>query len=132
MQTMNKKQFLITICLFGSVLMIISCLAVGVLIYAMQKNRSTLPDIQTEYIYVYVPKEENDEPPSLKPDAESTGWTLKEHQGRIGIFDTTGTLIQVIDTYVKTLPKADQSMLGEGIYADTEQELRSLIEDYSD
>ena len=87
--------------------------------------------IQTEYVYVYV-KEENPSGSESDFSSEQSGWILKEYNGQIGVFLPDGTMLRLIDTYVKTLPKADQIMLEEGIYAMTEQELRSLIEDYSD
>lgn len=128
---MKKKQFLAMLALFGFMMVIILCLAVGVLIHSIQKNKSSLPVVQTEYVYVYVPEKDRSESDTALPTTESVGWILKEHHGQIGIFQKDGTLIGVIDTYIKTLPKADKRMLGEGIYADTEEELRSLIEDYS-
>ncbi len=129
---MKRKQFLTMLSLFGLIMIIILCLSVGILAYSIQKNKNALPAPQTEYIYVYVPETESTESDTTSPTSESVGWILKEYHGQIGIFQRDGTLIHVIDTYIKTLPEADRSMLGEGIYADTEQELRALIQDYSD
>ena len=132
MLAMRKKQFLAMLALFGFVMVSIFSLAVGILVHSIQKNKSSLPAPEPEYIYVYVPETGSDESDTALPDTGSVGWILKEHHGQIGIFQKDGTLIQVLDTYIKTLPKADRGMLGEGIYADTEEELRDLIEDYSD
>ncbi len=129
---MKKRQLLTMTCVFGLTMLIILFLAVAVFIDSMQKNKAISPEIQTEYVYVYVPETGKEESSETEPTSELIGWTLKEHQGQIGIFQKDGTLIRVIETYVKTLPEADRSMLEEGIYADTEQALRSLIEDYSD
>ena len=51
--------------------------------------------------------------------------------GRIGIFSSDGTLIEMIDVYVKTLPIADRSLLEEGFEVVGKQRLYSIIEDYS-
>ena len=49
-----------------------------------------------------------------------------------GIFKKDGTLLYVLDTYIKTLPEADRVLLGEGIPIETKSQLYSLIEDYTE
>lgn len=92
---------------------------------------STVTPIQnTEYIYIV---EDSTIPPAENTDAiEEIGWIVKEHMGKIGIFKKDGTLLQILDTYVKTLPKADQALLGEGLEIETQADLNAIIEDYSD
>ena len=58
-------------------------------------------------------------------------YTVKSHEGKIGIFYKEDTLIRIIDVYVKTLPKADQTLLEKGLLVTNEAELRSIIEDYT-
>ena len=42
-----------------------------------------------------------------------------------------GTLIRVIDVYIKTLPKADRTLLEKGFVVLGETELYAIIEDYT-
>lgn len=64
------------------------------------------------------------------PDSEEV-FVLREFEGIIGVFDTSGVLIDVIDVQVISLPEADREMLQRGIYAFSRLELMSLIEDYN-
>ena len=102
-----------------------------VLLFASRKPRLVPSSTETDspvYVYVTEPigSSESTEAPS------SQGWTLRDYEGQIGIFDDKGSLCFLLDTYVKTLPKADQALLREGIYAENEERLRSLIEDYTE
>lgn len=109
-----------------SVLICLFCYLLSVL-----NKISTIPPAkETEYVYISDDSEQisTEEP---KPITES-GWIVKEHMGKIGIFQKDGTLLQVLDTYVKTLPEADQTLLGEGFEIFTQSELNAIIEDYSD
>ena len=56
---------------------------------------------------------------------------VREYKGKIGIFLDNGELYQIIDVYVKTLPKADRDLLEEGIEIKSTDELRDIIEDYT-
>ena len=49
----------------------------------------------------------------------------------IGLFDTEGRLVDLIDTYVKALPEADQRLLGEGFAIQSKLEWMAIVEDYS-
>ena len=84
---------------------------------------------QTEYVYVY-----------LYPDESSSGsfdtgdtylWIVREHEDRIGIFNSDNVLIHVIETHIKTLPVADRDLLREGIWVSSRKELLAIIEDYT-
>lgn len=100
------------------------------LISVLHQVSTAVPPPKTETIYV---SEEIETPPVEIPNTPAKhGWIVKEHMGKIGIFSKDGTLLQILDTYVKTLPKADQSLLGEGLEIATEAELNAIIEDYSD
>ncbi len=71
---------------------------------------------------------------STEQSTQTTGnsyWLVKEYEKRVAIFLEDGTLFDVLEVYVKTLPEADRRMLGEGIVIETEDELRSIIEDYT-
>lgn len=56
---------------------------------------------------------------------------LREFEGEIGIYSAAGVLTDVIKVQVSSLPEADQEMLKVGIYAYSQSELMSLIEDYT-
>jgi hypothetical protein len=83
---------------------------------------------QTEYVYVYSSKEVSD----VTQPVDEDGWIVKEYSGKIGIFKKDGTLTDVIDTYVKTLPESDRASLLEGIEIETQEQLRQIIQDYTD
>ena len=83
---------------------------------------------------MYLPQETESEAPvesEAPPEEASEGYLIKEYRGQIGVFSENGTLLEVIDTYIKTLPEADRALLGEGISVKTKSELYSVIEDYS-
>ena len=124
----KKSHFFIMMYAFG---MLAILLALSLYLLSLLHRVSTLPvSEKTEYIYV------SEDPPALPEQpselSEESGWIVKEHMGKIGIFESDGTLVQIIDTYVKTLPNADQELLGEGLKIVTQAELNAIIEDYSD
>ena len=62
---------------------------------------------------------------------ESENYTVKEHFGKIGIFEEGAqTPLTVLDVYVFTLPEADRILLSEGFTVDRSS-LQSVIEDYT-
>lgn len=83
--------------------------------------------IQTEYVYVV--KDEIKEPETETADKEKI-YIVREHMDKIGIFDESGTLIKVLEVYVKTLPEADKRMLEEGFEVVGKKQLNAIIEDY--
>ena len=104
------------------------------LLGALRKSAKEQVPSEPESIYVYMPQESTEEDPKESeplPEEPSEGYLVKEYQGKIGIFSTDGLLLEIIDTYVKTLPEADRTLLGEGISVKTREELNSLVEDYS-
>ncbi len=56
---------------------------------------------------------------------------VQTYKGNIGIFREGETEpMEILDVNVSTLPKVDQSFLEKGIYADSYEALRQIIEDY--
>ena len=49
---------------------------------------------------------------------------------KIGVFSEDGSLVMVIDVYVKTLPEADKRLLGEGFEVVGRSALNAVVEDY--
>lgn len=85
-------------------------------------------DIQTEYVYVKV--EDTHASESETVSEQETVYTVREYMDKIGVFLQDGTLIQVLDVYVKTLPEADERLLKEGIEIIGKKQLNELIQDY--
>ncbi len=90
-------------------------------------NPSAQP-AQTEYVYVKI---EDSTADSTAENELQEKYIVREHMGKIGIFIEDGSLIETIDTYVKTLPEADRRLLGEGIEIIGKQQLSEIIQDYS-
>lgn len=79
-----------------------------------------------EYVYVH-PQET-----STDITTEEEVYTVKEYNGQIGIFSSDGSLVQTLDTNVKTLPEADKRLLQEGFEIIGRSQLNSIIEDYTE
>lgn len=59
-------------------------------------------------------------------------YTIREYDGRIGIFQTGSTVPEeVLDVYLITLPNEDVARLQNGIKAEGQDEISALIEDFS-
>ena len=127
---MKKKTISILMVLYVLSLFTILLISVCVLMNALQKERQERKDEETmEPIYVYLERDTfQTESHAL---SETSGYWAREYREQIGIFYPDGSLYQVLDTYVKTLPKSDQNLLKEGIYLEDERELLELIQDYS-
>ena len=92
----------------------------------------TVPETKTEYIYIEIPKETVDiYAPTLKQETEvEEKYFIREHDGRIGVFDENEILIEMIDVYIKTLPETDKKLLKEGFTVIGEKALGAIREDY--
>ena len=71
--------------------------------------------------------------PEAAPETTSPAilYTVREVNGRIGIFDQSGVLVRTLSVPVATLPRTDREQLAVGITICSEQELNALIEDFS-
>lgn len=126
----NKINFVLKITAIYAILML-AILVISLWIAFNYSNTNELVTeeifIQTEYVYVV-----KDEPQGTETEAQNTEkiYTVREYMGKIGIFDENGTLIKVLEVYVKTLPEADKRILEEGFDVVGEKQLNSIIEDY--
>ena len=102
-----------------------------ILLHELRNTPEKTPETQIEEIYVYLPQEDRESSQETPSETETRGYLVKEYHGQIGIFSFDGRLLELLDTYVKTLPEADRTLLGEGIWVETREALNSLIEDYS-
>ena len=124
---MNKESKYISIIAISFTIAFIGCLICTGVIYS--KNAIT---IQKEYEKVYVYVDVTSHTPELnEPDSNTQIYIVKEYFGQIGIFDEYGRLLETIEIYTKTLPKADRILLREGIKLSSREALDALIEDYS-
>lgn len=74
---------------------------------------------------------QNDRPASTQDAMQAAMYTVREVNGRIGVFDANGTQVRTLRVAVATLPRADREQLAIGITLTSEQELQALIEDYA-
>ena len=84
----------------------------------------------TEYVYVR-PDVMSESPTNTDISNELQIYTVREYMGKVGIFLSDGTLIELLDVYTKTLPETDRRLLKEGIEIIGKQQLNSIIEDYT-
>ena len=125
-----KKAFSIVVAAYSVVLLVIFCVTVNLL--SSSKNYPdtvTIVDKVTEYVYVYSGGEDTREVVIGSRDDEV--YIIRQHMEMIGIFKEDGSLVEVIEVYVKTLPEADRRLLGEGFEVIGDSKLNSVIEDYT-
>lgn len=67
-----------------------------------------------------------------EPQPQVSGYTVKEHDGKIAVFQNgSNDPIKILDgPYVRDLPTFDRELLENGITVETETELNALLEDY--
>ena len=82
---------------------------------------------QTEYVYVKADTAPNIDTSS---DEEEPIYKIREYMDKIGVFSENGSLVMVLDVYVKTLPEADKRLLGEGFEVIGRSALNAVVEDY--
>ena len=82
---------------------------------------------QTEYVYVKADTTPNTDTSS---DEEEPIYKIREYMDKIGVFSENGSLVMVLDVYVKTLPEADKRLLGEGFEVIGRSALNAVVEDY--
>lgn len=127
---MKKKTIFILTALYVLCLFTLLLVSVSVLMSALQREVREQEALESaEPIYVYLERDTAQTDQETLPSV--SGYWAREYRDKIGIFYPDGTLYQVLDTYVKTLPKSDQDLLREGIYLEDESELLELIQDYS-
>ena len=128
---MKKNTAMILCALYAFLMLLILGITVWSLLGALRRHTKEQTLFQTEPIYVFTPREEDSTDIEETAVTDASFWVIKAYEERIGIFSSEGVLLDVLDTYVKTLPKADRRLPEEGITAHTKEALNSLIEDYS-
>lgn len=116
---------------YSAILLALTLVAIAFLLSRLSPSTKTIREtlIETEYIYVMQASDTTfTEEPST---SVSQRWIIREYEDKIGVFSDDGELIEVINTYTKTLPESDRRLLKEGILITSREALYSIIEDYS-
>lgn len=72
-----------------------------------------------------------DTPQAPEEPTVSTGYYLRDHDGRIAVFPANSEIPELVfDVYTRMLPESDQELLRQGVYVADYEELTRLIEDY--
>ena len=125
-----KKGFSIIVAAYSAIMLIIFSITVNIISRKdnVSVNYNEAGKV-TEYVYVYVGGDNTQE--VVIGSADDDVYIIRQYMERIGIFKADGTLMEVLEVYVKTLPEADKRLLGEGIEIIGKSALNSIIEDYS-
>ena len=124
---MKHNFFYIAAAIISLLFLVLTAAISFTFIFYVRNTDVTVPEADTIYVYVSADIEDSSE-----EEKNEYSRFIKTYNGRIGIYDETGVLLQVIDVYTKTLPMLDQDELQEGFWIETEKELYSIIEAYSD
>ncbi len=71
----------------------------------------------------------NQEMPKVA-EKTNTSFVLKEHEGKVAVFDMEENLLQTTSIPVNSLPELDKALLKGGIDIESETELKKALEDY--
>ena len=88
--------------------------------------------VEKEYIYLNADTSNTESNDSSLENSLDEIYTVKEYLEKIGIFDSEGRLLQILEVYIKTLPEADKRLLREGFEVSGKKQLNSIIEDYTE
>ena len=127
-----KKSYSVITVLYSVIMLVVFAITVNIISETNAKNSDTDvgQEVHTEYIYVNI-FDENTNAVIIGDTEEQDVYIIREHMGKIGIFAEDGTLINVLEIYVETLPEADKRLLGEGFEIIGQKQLNSIIEDYT-
>lgn len=129
----NENKAMLVVTLYIVVMLVISVVAITLIRKnsieefnrILEATDTREPETNIVYMPIYLESEEES-----VTDARNF-YTVRSYEGKIGVFSDSGKLIEVIDVYIKTLPEADRRQLEEGFIIESEDELRSLVEDYT-
>jgi hypothetical protein len=92
----------------------------------------TRPDASTEEVTLPVHQSpETQAPTEEATDAPVSLYLIAEHNGIIGLFDTSGALLRSVNIFVMTLPTADREALAVGIPASSWEEALTVLDRFS-
>ena len=69
---------------------------------------------------------------NFEDKSKISGYIIKDYEGKIAVFDINDEEkpSKITPISVKDLPEADKNLLKEGIFAENEEVLNSILEDY--
>ncbi len=124
----NQKGFYITLAMFAVITMALS-VSIFVMMFNINDTVEQLVEssgkLDSQVSSLIQIKDE-----AVETQQEET-FMLKEYNGIIGVFNESGTLMDILEVEIKSLPRQDQTMLGTGIWVFSRQELAALIEDFT-
>ena len=143
MKSEIKSTFIL--CIYIIIMLAICALSVRILKQANHTDNVTTEDSDpqtadtstpavTQIVYIPIITETDSEAiteTQIENETTEFIYTVKSYEGKIGIFTDRGSLVRVLEVYIKTLPKADQNLLEKGVLVTSEAELHSIIEDYT-
>ena len=128
---MKEKRLLRGVCLYAISMLVLFVFCAFFAnkheVSHVDSQEETTSKNETVYVYVEITSEG-------KETVEVTAreyYRVCAYEERIAVFSEDGTLLEVWDTYVKTLPKADQRLLEEGLILFSEEEFHAVKEDYT-
>lgn len=72
----------------------------------------------------------DEEEPSTEADVLYQKFSMRETNGKIGVYTEDGFLVRIIDVNVNLLPQSERDALREGITVNSWRELAALIQDF--
>lgn len=100
-------------------------------------------------VFIFLPIKKNDDSPNnfnsendqnvlqnddlnFEDKSKISGYIIKDYEGKIAVFDINDEEkpSKITPISVKDLPEADKNLLKEGIFAENEEVLNSILEDY--
>ena len=135
----SENRSIIILCLYVIVMIAILLFSLYLLKDSeknkVQKNDLNVyvsEEIETKIVYVPIHTEITESTEEISTaEVKIEFFTVKSYGEKIGIFNEKDVLVNVIEVYTKTLPKADRDLLEKGIVVFDDAELRSIIEDYT-
>ena len=135
----SENRSIIILCLYVIVMIAILLFSLYLLKDSeknkVQKNDLNVyvsEEIETKIVYVPIHTEITESTEEISTaEVKIEFFTVKSYGEKIGIFNENDVLVNVIEVYTKTLPKADRDLLEKGIVVFDDAELRSIIEDYT-
>ena len=111
----------------ASALLFLVLFSVVAFVFIFSLRSDTEPQKDKDTVYVYVSAEATD-----TEEEKEKAFLIREYNEKVGIFDQSGKLVRIIDTYVKTLPNSERAELQEGFWIESDEELYLIIEAYTD
>ena len=132
----EKNETLMIMAAYSVLTLVILAVCVSSLVARIKDSRQT-PSYETVIEYVYI--HGTDARPTFDADVDTeeseqqqeTVFTVRDHNGAIGVFSENGELLMILDVYTKALPKADRDLLEKGFEVIGTSRLNAIIEDYT-